>query len=319
MDKIVLDVPVTNENFDEASYLLANPDVALAVKNGERVSGWAHFQDCGHLEQRRMRMRMRTDLERAKKQKREKMMDILRIDMPFIEKDGCIDFLSDELKNKFNIVDTHNVSSNQYDGDAQTLIEKYRNGIILDCGAGRRGIYYDNVVNFEIVAYDTTDVRGVGEQLPFKDDSFDVVFSLAVLEHVKDPFKCAKEIIRVLKPGGELLCCVPFLQPMHGYPNHYYNMTEQGIRNLFEPEIKIIRHEVLPYTYPIWALTWILRSWADGLHGVAKSEFLDMKVSDLMGNAESYLNRAFVQQLSREKNFELACGSTILGTKNPEL
>jgi hypothetical protein len=26
---------------------------------------------------------------------------------------------------------------------------------------------------------------------------------------------------------------VPFLQPLHGYPHHYYNMTGEGLRNLF--------------------------------------------------------------------------------------
>ena len=39
-------------------------------------------------------------------------------------------------------------------------------GLILDCGGGRRRVYLDNIVNFEIVVYDTTDVRGVGEMLP---------------------------------------------------------------------------------------------------------------------------------------------------------
>ena len=86
-------------------------------------------------------------------------------------------------------------------GTTTETIHRLQDGLILDCGAGRRPIYYSNVVNFEIVAYDTTDVRGVGESLPFETDSFDAVFSFAVLEHVKDPFRCASEICRVLKPG----------------------------------------------------------------------------------------------------------------------
>lgn len=314
MNAVVLDVPATEESFDEVGYLLANPDVAMAVKRGERKSGLAHFIDIGHRERRRMRKT--ADLAEHRKLKRERILGILRRNAPFAELDGgCIDFLTEDLKKQFNIVDTTNIASNVYDEDAKALIDKYRDGVILDCGAGRRGMYYGNVVNFEIVAYDTTDVRGVGEQLPFEDNVFDAVFSLAVLEHVKDPFQCAREIIRVLKPGGELLCCVPFLQPMHGYPNHYYNMTEQGIRNLFEAGIEISRHEVLPYSYPIWTLTWILRSWAEGLQGKVKDEFLRMRVSDLVGDAEGYLGRGFVQQLSREKNFELASGTTIFGVK----
>lgn len=55
----------------------------------------------------------------------------------------------------------------------------------MDCGAGCRSDYYENVINYEIVSYDSTDVVGVGESLPFEDETFDAVLSCAVLEHVK--------------------------------------------------------------------------------------------------------------------------------------
>jgi hypothetical protein len=32
---------------------------------------------------------------------------------------------------------------------------------------------------------------------------------------------------------------VPFLQPLHGYPHHYFNMTHMGVRSLFEDQIEI--------------------------------------------------------------------------------
>ena len=43
---------------------------------------------------------------------------------------------------------------------------------------------------------------GVGENLPFQNNSFDVVFCCDVLEHVRDLPKVISEISRVLKNGG---------------------------------------------------------------------------------------------------------------------
>ena len=45
-------------------------------------------------------------------------------------------------------------------------------------------------------------VIGSGMQLPFADDSLDVVYSSNVLEHVSDPWRMADEMLRVTRPGG---------------------------------------------------------------------------------------------------------------------
>ena len=50
---------------------------------------------------------------------------------------------------------------------------------------------------------------GLGEYIPFPDESFDVVCSFQVLEHVQDPFKVLSESWRVLKQGGVLYCDAP--------------------------------------------------------------------------------------------------------------
>ena len=45
-------------------------------------------------------------------------------------------------------------------------------------------------------------VVGSGMRLPFADDSFGVTYSSNVLEHVKEPWTMADEMVRVTKPGG---------------------------------------------------------------------------------------------------------------------
>ncbi|PLW91934.1 MAG: hypothetical protein C0592_13360 [Marinilabiliales bacterium] len=45
-------------------------------------------------------------------------------------------------------------------------------------------------------------VQGIGEDLPFEDETFDVFDSWQTIEHVQNEEKCIMELYRVLKPGG---------------------------------------------------------------------------------------------------------------------
>jgi SAM-dependent methyltransferase len=225
------------------------------------------------------------------------------------------DFITDELRQSYNIVETENVSAHEYDPIALGIITEYGSGLVLDCGSGKRLKYFDNVINLEVVPYESTDVLAVGEVLPFQDECFDAVLSLNVLEHVKDPFSAANEILRVLKTGGQLYSVTPFLQPVHAFPHHYYNMTAQGLANLFSPGLEVEKQEVIASGLPIWGLSSILNIWAAGLTEETREKFLSLKVSDLIGDPLSYLNSAFVSELSPEKNFEIACTTALLGKK----
>ena len=51
-------------------------------------------------------------------------------------------------------------------------------------------------------------------EIPFEDNSFDVVFCNHVLEHVNDDRKAVSEIKRVLKPGGWAILQIPFFHPI---------------------------------------------------------------------------------------------------------
>ena len=58
------------------------------------------------------------------------------------------------------------------------------------------------------------------EGLPFASESFDVIFFLDVIEHLRQPFEALQEIYRVLKPDGVLLLTTPnagsILRPLLG-------------------------------------------------------------------------------------------------------
>ena len=53
-------------------------------------------------------------------------------------------------------------------------------------------------------------------KMPFKNNSFDVVWNQGVIEHFKDPSRAMKEMIRVTKKDGYVVIFIPaFLSPLH--------------------------------------------------------------------------------------------------------
>jgi ubiquinone/menaquinone biosynthesis C-methylase UbiE len=57
-------------------------------------------------------------------------------------------------------------------------------------------------------------VVGVGELLPFRASSFDVVLSMWSLNHAQHPEQMCTEMIRVLKTGGKIVCILEESEPL---------------------------------------------------------------------------------------------------------
>jgi SAM-dependent methyltransferase len=61
---------------------------------------------------------------------------------------------------------------------------------------------------------------GVGETLPFRDHTFDLIFSSSTFEHVAHPDMALRELARVLRPGGTVYLCFPNrLYPQEAHTN----------------------------------------------------------------------------------------------------
>jgi SAM-dependent methyltransferase/uncharacterized protein YbaR (Trm112 family) len=156
------------------------------------------------------------------------------------------------------------VSRHPYSQESLRIIEEHRDEWVLDLGAGGKLQRWDNVVQIDIFRYPMTDVVGSADRLPFRDNSFGAVISQAVFEHLQYPQAAVEEIRRVLKPGGVVKIDTAFLQPEHGYPHHFYNATETGLREWFR-EFDLRWSGVEPHQHPRWSLSWFLGVYLDRL------------------------------------------------------
>lgn len=107
-------------------------------------------------------------------------------------------------------------------------------GRVLDLGCGPR----DQAESIEYlghkyvgvdVASDEADLRADAHALPFRSESFDFIFSYAVLEHLHNPFVALREIKRVLKPGCVFVGTVSQGEPFH---NSFFHHTTWGVLSL---------------------------------------------------------------------------------------
>lgn len=288
--------------FDVSELLPINGAVQVQLVTGEQVLAteplWVNAEAIRDAEAARSR----------RAAKREWVCE--HVTCPAKQGDGSIlNFMPDEVKQEFRIDDPAAISAHNYDEVATGIIEEVRKagGKVLDCGSGLRANVDETVICVEVAPLPTVDVLAVNQRLPFQDAVFDAVLSLNVLEHVTDPFTCAAELVRVLKPDGMLYCCVPFLQPEHGYPHHYFNATRAGLRQLFANGMEPMRTFVPRSGEPIWSLSWFLSSYAAELPEPEQRRFLNMRLRDVIkAPAQSLLDRNWVARLSEAGKWELA-------------
>jgi SAM-dependent methyltransferase len=94
-----------------------------------------------------------------------------------------------------------------------------------------------------------------GASTPFPDEAFDQVVVVDYLEHIRDDHEFARELERILKPGGRVIINVPHLRPgslltkfrhaigltdeWHGHVRAGYDL--EGLRRLLGPGMVIER------------------------------------------------------------------------------
>ena len=113
-----------------------------------------------------------------------------------------------------------------------------------------------------------------GTNIPFPEESFDIVISTQVFEHAKNLEALVSEIHRVLKVGGTLFVTMPFVWPEHEIPFDFRRLTSFGHRELLE------RHNF--FTEKIVPTTGVF-----GTCGQILSDFFVSATNSLLGRMSS--------------------------------
>jgi SAM-dependent methyltransferase len=114
-----------------------------------------------------------------------------------------------------------------------------KSGVLLDLGCADR--FLEPACNSEYLKYiglDYLDVNFEAGVLPVADDTVDIVMSLAVIEHLRDPGNFLSEIYRCLKPGGVVYLSTPNFQldwkNFYNDPTHVHPYTPESLEQLLK-------------------------------------------------------------------------------------
>ena len=147
-------------------------------------------------------------------------------------------------------------------------VAKYLQGRVLNAGCGQRDLTPWFVKN-GATSVDNCDLKSPIPgailcdlvSVPKESGTYDAILCNAVLEHAQFPDLVITELSRLVKPGGYLVLCIPFLQPYHPKPD-FRRYTREGMLELARiHNLELV--EILPVHNIAQTLTWITWSYLE--------------------------------------------------------
>ena len=310
-------VQVANrKNFCRDGYVLYNPDLAAFEKRGGDAA--RHFAEHGEREGRKQVSRDFLDgRDEYFRQKYQLFRDAIALERGISFLRGSGQFPIAAAGRHFDLSDYSAQSENPGFGPFAEEIAANPDKRYLDLGCGFRSQLYPNCLYVEVYPSLTADVIVPPTcSYPLRSECFDGIGCFAVLEHVTEPWAVVAEIHRMLRPGGRCFIDWPFLQPVHGYPSHYYNATRHGLERIFADKFDIEACRTEPFQTPDFTISWVLGKFVRELPVKKQDLIKGMTVGDLIvqpPNGEFW--RAILHGLPDQLVSEFACGNTLIATK----
>lgn len=136
----------------------------------------------------------------------------------------------------------------------------FRQGFrVLEIGPDKAPSTYQELIKSDGIKWETLDMKPFGEfnldyvakekyQFPIPDNTFDIVISGNVIEHVKKIWVWIKEVARICKPGGYVITIAPVSWFHHPFPVDCWRIYAEGMKTLYDEaglEIKLCKTETL--------------------------------------------------------------------------
>jgi len=133
--------------------------------------------------------------------------------------------------------------------NSKLLFEKYAKYLfkpgmrVLEIGPDGFPSTYRKIVNDNKIEWETLDMY-VSEKLtysstseyqfPIPSDTFDIILSGQVIEHVRKIWLWIKEVARVCRPGGLVVTVNPVSWQFHEFPVDCWRIYPEGMKALYE-------------------------------------------------------------------------------------
>lgn len=135
--------------------------------------------------------------------------------------------------------------------NSRLLFEKYAAALftpasrVLEIGPDRSPSTYRELAGERFAAWDTLDFAARTDvpltyrteseyDFPVPSDTYDIVFSAQVIEHVRKPWRWMPELARICRPGGLVITINPVSWHYHESPVDCWRIYPEGMRALSE-------------------------------------------------------------------------------------